>query len=279
VATFQGKRVSKKWRVILLAAGCDGVDFQLNSGRRTLREQWALWRLWKAGKGNLAAFPSPFAPHIRKGFPNHALDVSTLDGGETRLERWVESHGVNWRNTVPGEAWHGELSLRGLNRLYNKVRPRATRTSRRGRKFLTREEGVVRWAYADPIGWATFGVGHLIQPQHKGVTAKDRLEWGSPAKPKSLRFVNKILREDLKKYEQAVRDSVKVPLKQHQFDACVSLCFNVGTAGFARSTVVRELNQRHFKRAADAFLLWNKPSMLIPRRNRERALFTEGKYA
>ena len=25
----------------------------------------------------------------------HALDVSTLDGGETRLERWIEKHGAD----------------------------------------------------------------------------------------------------------------------------------------------------------------------------------------
>jgi len=117
MASFQGKRVSGKWAVVLRWAEKQGVRFSLTSGQRTMADQWRLYRVFQSG-GNLAAFPSPLAPHIRKGFSNHALDVNSLDGGETRLERWVESKGVDWKNTVPGESWHGEISRAGLNKLY-----------------------------------------------------------------------------------------------------------------------------------------------------------------
>jgi hypothetical protein len=120
--------VSRRWLRVLQAADRAGVRFTVNSAHRTVVEQWRLYRqnmirpgVPKPGRP-MTAFPSPTAPHIRSGFAHHALDVSTLDGGETRLERWVEAHGANWRNTVRGEAWHGELSSGELRRLARKFR-------------------------------------------------------------------------------------------------------------------------------------------------------------
>jgi lysozyme len=159
------------------------------------------------------------------------------------------------------------------------MRPLPQRTSRKGRAFLIREEGVRRYAYNDPAGHATFGVGHLI---HKGpVTDADRIRWGSPSNPKSMRFVDRVLRRDLRKYERAVRGAVRRRIYQYRFDAAVSLCFNIGTGGFERSTVARELRRREpgfVRRAADAFLLWDQPRILLPRRRRERDLFLDGRY-
>ncbi len=93
------------------------MRFGLNSGQRTIAEQRVLYNRYRNGTGNLAAYPNPNAPHIRVGRANHALDINSLDGGETRLERWVEGKGVDWRNTVRGESWHGEVSLSGLAKL------------------------------------------------------------------------------------------------------------------------------------------------------------------
>lgn len=153
------------------------------------------------------------------------------------------------------------------------------RLSKKGREFLIDEEGVVRYAYNDPAGHATFGVGHLI---HKGpVTDADKRKWGTKAKPKPMSLVYEVLDQDIKAYEEAVRASVGRRMWQHRFDACVSLAFNIGTAGFVKSTVARELREhkRGFsQRAADAFLLWDNPSMLRPRRKRERHLFLTGHY-
>jgi lysozyme len=66
---------------------------------------------------------------------------------------------------------------------------------------------------------------------------------------------------------------VKVPLTQNQFDALYSLCFNIGEGAFKKSTVVKRLNANDYKGAADAILMWNKPSVLEKRRKRERDLF------
>ena len=152
-----------------------------------------------------------------------------------------------------------------------------TKVSARGLAFLIAEEGFIPYAYNDPANHATFGVGHLL---HLGpVTAADRAQWGTKAKPMPRALVQRVLREDLAtRFEPAVRDAVKNPLKQHQFDALVSLAFNIGAGGFRRSTVVKRINAGDFRGAADAILMWDKPSILIPRRRRERELFLNGTY-
>lgn len=229
----------------------------------------------------LTAKPTPFAPHILVGRANHAIDVNALDGGEARLQRWLESHGATVTNPVPGEAWHMVISGRDLARLYHKFKSRpklkvtiarpATKMSKAGVEFLVREEGLVPHAYNDSEGHATFGVGHLI---HLGpVTEADRREWGTPTNPKTRAFALRVFRRDLKSYEATVREAVRVPLQAHEFDALVSLCFNIGRAGFRESTVVKRLNAGRRRAAADAFLMWDKPAVLKPRRERERNLF------
>lgn len=55
-----------------------------------------------------------------------------------------------------------------------------------------------------------------------------------------------------------VEKLVTVPLNQNQFDALVSLAYNIGVGAFADSTLLRELNQSDFQGAAEQFLVWNK---------------------
>ena len=86
------------------------------------------------------------------------------------------------------------------------------------------------------------------------------------------------LQQDLQWAEEAVCNSVLPSLTQNQFDACVSLCFNIGTAGFVNSSVTRDLNAHNTSAAADAFLMWDKQhgsvlQGLLNRREDERQLF------
>ena len=129
--------------------------------------------------------------------------------------------------------------------------------------FITNEEGFRNRAYKDSKGLLTIGVGHLIkesEPHLINATLTDEQ-------------VKELLRSDLKWCSEAVETSVKVPLAQNQFDALYSLCFNIGETAFRKSTVVRKLNENDYKGAADAILMWNKPEVLVKRRQRERALF------
>ncbi len=59
-----------------------------------------------------------------------------------------------------------------------------------------------------------------------------------------------------KEFEPAVRRHVKVTLAQHQFDALVSLSFNIGAGAFHRSTLLRKLNAGDVAGAAEQFHVW-----------------------
>ena len=69
----------------------DGVAFFVTDGHRTMDEQRDRWNTFQHFGGPVAAFPSPTAPHIRSGRPDHAIDVDSLDGGAGRLAAWLRS--------------------------------------------------------------------------------------------------------------------------------------------------------------------------------------------
>jgi hypothetical protein len=128
--TFQGKRVSAQWATVLNAAAAAGVRFRLNSGQRTFAEQQSLYDQNMSGgrpkPGHpLTAKPSHTAPHIRTGRQDHAIDVNALDGGETRLQRWLEGQGLKVTNPVPGEAWHMEVPSAQLARFAARLNDRS----------------------------------------------------------------------------------------------------------------------------------------------------------
>jgi hypothetical protein len=60
-----------------------------------MAEQWVLWRNFRKYGKPVAAFPLPTAPHIRLGKQAHAIDVNSLDGGENRLQRFLEHAGAD----------------------------------------------------------------------------------------------------------------------------------------------------------------------------------------
>ena len=89
------------------------------------------------------------------------------------------------------------------------------------------------------------------------------------------------LKSDLKAFEKTVNTVVTVDLTQNQFDALVSLCYNIGSGAFSKSTLVKKLNGNKIQEAADQFLVWNKGGGkvmqgLVKRRARERELFLKG---
>lgn len=83
---------------------------------------------------------------------------------------------------------------------------------------------------------------------------------------------------DVERFEHAVSSAVTVPLTQPEFDACVSLAFNIGADAFKKSTLVKKLNAGDFDGAAMEFRRWNKQSGrelagLTRRRKAEYELF------
>ncbi|KRE07475.1 hypothetical protein ASE63_22510 [Bosea sp. Root381] len=145
------------------------------------------------------------------------------------------------------------------------------KVSDKGLIELVCSEGIVPYPYRDSVGVWTYGIGHT-----KAAGAPD------PAMmPKgvatSLKACIELFRKDLAEYEAAVLKAVKVPLKQHEFDALVHWHYNTGAISSA--TLTKRLNAGDRKAAAEQFLVWKKPPELIPRRQKERALFLNGTYS
>ncbi len=126
-----------------------------------------------------------------------------------------------------------------------------------------------------PLG-ATIGYGHLIKSGEdfkQGIT--------------EFRAID-LLRSDIAVAEHAVQDNISAHLTQPQYDALVSLAYNIGVGNFAASTVVKYINNPDFhspvySNLESAWLAWNrtqgKASVgLIRRRQREWATYACGTY-
>ena len=86
--------------------------------------------------------------------------------------------------------------------------------------------------------------------------------------------------EDVAWAEDCVNRAITQLLNQQEFDALVSLCFNIGCRAFSGSTLVKDLNALDFDSASDQFLAWDKQhgqvlAGLEKRRRAEQELFNQ----
>jgi len=63
---------------------------------------------------------------------------------------------------------------------------------------------------------------------------------------------------DVQAFEGAIKECVIVPLHQHEYDAYVSLSYNIGSRAFCKSTLVKKLNTSDYIGACNEILKWNK---------------------
>ena len=152
-----------------------------------------------------------------------------------------------------------------------------------GARKIVSFEGVRVFPYSDKTGaplneWnssATIGVGHLILEN----------EWQAYRRGIDTYAAIFLFIKDIERFERCVSDSVTVPLKQHEYDALVSLCFNIGCRNFAQSTLVRHINtmKNSYLTIESAWSAWNKADGkvvqgLINRRKSEYSLYKTGVY-
>lgn len=143
------------------------------------------------------------------------------------------------------------------------------KTSRAGIDLIKKWEGCRLKAYRDAVGVLTIGYGHT------SAAGKPTVETGMTI---TQQEADDMLVRDLVKYEAAVGKAFTRSPTQAQFDAAVSLCFNIGEGAFSKSTVVRRFNAGDVAGAADAFLMWNKAGGKVlkgleARRADERKMF------
>lgn len=133
------------------------------------------------------------------------------------------------------------------------------------RQKLKDLEGFREYAYI-PVKGDVWTVGYGFT---KGVQKGDYM---------TLEQADARLVSELSEYEHAVYYACTTRPNQNQFDAMVLLCYNIGIAGFKRSSVLKAHNRGDHQAAARAFALWNKSggkvyTGLTRRRAYEAALY------
>lgn len=150
------------------------------------------------------------------------------------------------------------------------------KVSAAGRHNIKNEEGWKLEPYICPAGKWTIGAGHRIYD--KGLPGL-LLMGGKWSGVITEQAAEDLLTNDLKIVEKAINDLVHVPLNQNQVDALAAFILNIGRQAFAGSTLLRLLNAKQYKRAADQFERWCHDDHgavikgLLKRQQRTKALF------
>ena len=133
---------------------------------------------------------------------------------------------------------------------------------------IARSEGCRLKAYRCPAGVPTIGWGHTGGVKMGDTCTQEQADaWFSV---------------DLSVYADGVQRELKRDASDNELGAMVSLAYNIGLQGFARSTVLKRHNEGDRQSAARAFALWNKARIngvlqvvdgLTSRRAREAAMY------
>lgn len=110
---------------------------------------------------------------------------------------------------------------------------------------LTQYEGFSDKAYLDIAKVPTIGYGST-----KEVKIGDKID------EKGAR--SRLLKEVKDEYGVALNKCIKVPLNQSEYDAYISLSYNIGTTAFCKSTLVKKLNKQKYEEACKEILRWNR---------------------
>lgn len=139
--------------------------------------------------------------------------------------------------------------------------------SQKGIELIKQFEGYSSKAYPDPAtGGAPWTIGYGTT---KGV---------KPGMIITAEQAEKMLRDDVEKFESGVSSLITAPTTQGQFDAMVSLAYNIGLGNFGKSTLLKKHNARCYICAADQFRVWNRANGkvmngLTKRRAAEREVY------
>lgn len=139
-----------------------------------------------------------------------------------------------------------------------------------GLAFIALEEGLKTKPYRDSVGIPTIGVGCTYYEDGSKVKMTD--------KPITKKRALELFANVLKHYELGVYSVTRDDINQNQFDALVSLCFNIGVTAFKGSTVLRLVNANpKDPKITAAFKMWKRagkhPNLLLNRRIREAKLY------
>ena len=167
----------------------------------------------------------------------------------------------------------------------NRMNPNTLNFSQNGLDFLKGYETEIKRNgkhvyFNDGYGYCTIGYGHLINGKRScdNIVIPDRFKNGLTDEE-----ANKLLFQDVQRISNLVKSRVTVNLYQYEFDALVSLAFNVEASVGPDSTLLRKLNSQDYEGAANEFKNWRiaggvvAPG-LVKRRAQETEIFKNNTY-
>ena len=143
--------------------------------------------------------------------------------------------------------------------------------SNNGINLIKHFEGLSLKPYLDVVNIPTIGWGNTFYEDGTKVTLKDQ----PVTKERANELLEVIANKD---FADKIFPLIKVKVSQNQFDAMVSLAYNIGVGNFSKSTLLKKVNSGDFIGASEEFLKWNKSGGkellgLTRRRKREQNLF------
>lgn len=159
--------------------------------------------------------------------------------------------------------------------------------SQKGIDFLKGYESEVKKngkhiLYNDDSGYCTIGYGHLVNGRKScsKISKTHKSKYGKGLTDKEAEM---LFREDLKEREIEVNNLVKTPICQQEFDALMSLNYNVGIGNLEISNVLKYTNQGKSKEAKKWFKSFEKSNGkrlngLVKRRKAESKMYECGTY-
>lgn len=131
-----------------------------------------------------------------------------------------------------------------------------------GYKALHDREGLRLKPYLDTRGIPTISLGVTYYPNGRKVTMQD--------KPLTIEQAGNLATITADKFAFQVDKLLTSKVNQNQFNALVSLAYNIGINGFRNSTVLRKVNINPNDPAIkEAFMMWTKNVELMERRESE----------
>ena len=145
-----------------------------------------------------------------------------------------------------------------------------------GLALIKNLEGYSDYPYACPAGAVAIGYGSTTYENGKQVLLSDP--------PITEAAADRLFRKKISKYEKWVNKLVKTDINQNQFDALVSLSYNIGFGSIKRSRLLKLVNENpNDPQIAIEFLKWRKANGKVikgleTRRQKEVELYFKSIY-
>lgn len=125
------------------------------------------------------------------------------------------------------------------------------KTGEKGLNLIKKFEGFSDKKYICPAGKPTIGYGHVILPSEHFPSSITKEE------------AEILLKNDLVSREKSLNILIKVVITQNQFDALISLIYNIGIENFKQSTLLKFINDKLFDKIPEQFRRWKYINKVI----------------